>query len=288
MRDLSKDWGATTPPGATKDTTVDVTRIATVLLDVDGVLYRGAQALPSSHALLQFLARQGIAYACVTNNSTLTPSQRAAKLHLLGLAFTPEQIITSATVTRQYLAQQFARGTALACIGMDGLHDALFGDSYFVADDQRPQVVVVGQDRALTYAKCRAAARAISAGAGFIGTNPDVTVPTDEGVEPEAGAILAYLQAATGVAPTIIGKPAPTMFEVALALLDADPATTLVVGDRLDTDVVGAHAAGLASALVLTGVTRVHELGRGGIQPDLIVPDLTALLAVLREHSRRN
>jgi 4-nitrophenyl phosphatase len=258
---------------------LDLHRFRAVLLDMDGVLYRGQQPLPGVNALLALFERRGIAYACVTNNSTLTPAQYEAKLAAMGIRIPAAHVITSSVATRRYLEGQLPRGTPAYYIGMEGLREALFGDGYFVLDEQQPQVVVVGLDFEATYAKFRTAGLAIRAGARFIGTNPDVTLPTEAGLVPGAGSFLALLRAATDTEPFVIGKPAPTMFRTAIAMLGAAPQHTLVVGDRLDTDIAGAQAAGLAAALVLSGVTTPAMLEHSLLQPDAVYAGLPELVA---------
>lgn len=261
---------------------LDLCAFNAALLDMDGTLYRGQTALAGVRELLAFFDEQQIAYACVTNNSTLTPEQYEAKLAKMGLQVSAARVITSSVATRRYLEERAPRGTRTYAIGMRGLHEALFGDGYFVLDEQRPEYVVVGLDSEATYAKFRIATLAIRAGAAFIGTNPDLTLPTEEGLLPGAGALLALLRASTGMEPTVIGKPGPTMLHAAVQLLGADPARTLVIGDRLDTDIAGGRAAGLATALVLTGVSTAAEAKTTPHTPDLIYADAPDLLAAWR------
>jgi 4-nitrophenyl phosphatase len=250
-----------------------------VLLDMDGVLYRGQLPLPGVNDMLALFARRAIAYACVTNNSTLTPAQYEAKLAAMGIAIPAAQVITSSVATRRYLEGIEPRGTPAYYIGMEGLREALFGDGYFIYDEQHPQVVVSGLDSGATYAKLKIAALAIRAGARFVGTNPDLTLPTEEGLVPGAGSIQALLTAATDVTPLVIGKPEPTMLHAAIEILHADPQRTLVIGDRLDTDIAGAAAAGLASALVLTGVSTMADLKHSALQPDGVYAGLPEIVA---------
>jgi 4-nitrophenyl phosphatase len=257
----------------------DLNHFNAALLDMDGVLYRGHEPLPGVNELLALFARRNIAYACVTNNAMLTPEQYEAKLAAMGIAIPAANVITSPIATRRYLETQTPRGTPAYYVGMDGLHEALFGDGYFVLEEQRPHFVVVGLDMGATYAKLATAALAIRAGARFIGTNGDTTLPTERGLLPGAGSLLALLHAATDVEPFVIGKPAPTMLHAATDMLGADPRRTLVIGDRLDTDIAGAHAAGLASALVFTGVTTPEILKQSAIQPDAVYADLPAMVA---------
>jgi len=257
----------------------DLTHFTAALLDMDGVLYRGHEPLPGVNELLALFARRNIAYACVTNNAMLTPEQYEAKLAAMGIAIQAARVVTSPVATRRYLETQAPRGTPAYYVGMDGLREALFGDGYFVLEEQRPRFVVVGLDMEATYAKLTTAALAIRAGARFIGTNGDTTLPTERGLLPGAGSLLALLHAATDIEPFVIGKPAPTMLHAATDMLGADPRRTLVIGDRLDTDIAGAQAAGLASALVLTGVTTPEILEQSPIQPDAVYADLPAMVA---------
>lgn len=257
----------------------DLNHFNAVLLDMDGVLYRGQAPLPGVAGLLALFERRGIAYACVTNNSTLTPEQYEAKLRAMGIRIPAARVITSSIATRRYLESQAPRGTPIYYIGMDGLREALLGDGYFALDERRPQYVVVGLDFEASYAKFRAAGLAIRAGARFIGTNPDTTLPTEDGIVPGAGSFLALLRAATEVEPFVIGKPAPTMLLSAIAILGVEAQRTLVVGDRLDTDIAGAQAANLASALVLTGVTTSESLERSALKPDAVYAGLPELVA---------
>lgn len=249
-----------------------------VLFDMDGVLYRGKQKLAGVNALLAHFAARGVQYACVTNNATMTPAQFSAKLAAMDITMPEELIVTSPIVTRRYLESQAPRGTTVYAVGMAGLREALFGDGYFVERSDHAEYVVVGMDFEVTYRQLRTACLLIRAGARFVGTNPDKTFPAEDGIVPGCGSLLALLETATEVQPFVVGKPGPTMMEVAIAMLGADPTTTLTVGDRLDTDIAGAHAAGLASALVLTGVTTTAELETSPIQPDLVFHDLPELL----------
>lgn len=245
---------------------------------MDGVLYRGRTALPGVRELLAFLQQRGVAYACITNNASMTPAQYEEKLAAMGIDIPGTLVMTSAMVTNHYLRAHYPRGTTVYVVGMRGLLELLFGDGYFVADERAPQLVVQGADFELTYDKLRRACLAIRAGARYIATNPDRTFPTEEGLIPGAGAVMAALMAATDVEPFVIGKPQATMFQVALEMLDGTAETTLVIGDRLDTDIAGAHNAELPSALVLTGVSSRSELAASPYQPSLVFEGLPELL----------
>ncbi len=262
---------------------LDLAPFNTILLDMDGVIYRGPQPLPGVNDLLALCAARGIGYACVTNNSTMTPQQYEAKLAGMGIAIPAARIITSSVATRRFLEREFGRGTPAFYIGMYGLREALFADGYFVYDEQLPRVVVSGLDTELTYQKLKLATLAIRAGARYVATNPDRTLPVEEGLVPGAGSIIALLRTATDVEPTVIGKPGAAMFQTAIDILGADPRRTLTVGDRLDTDVAGARGAGLAAGLVLTGVSTPELLAQSEIQPDRVFAGLPELVAALEQ-----
>jgi 4-nitrophenyl phosphatase len=261
---------------------LDLNRFTALLLDMDGVLYRGNLPLPGVNELLALCSERGIAYACVTNNATMTPAQYEIKLAGMGIQIPAGRIITSPIATRRYLEGEAPRGTGIYCVGMAGLREALFGDGYYQEDDERPAYVVVGMDFEVCYLQLRRACLHIRAGARFIGTNPDTTFPAEDGIVPGCGALLALLEKGAETAPFVIGKPGATMFHAAVALLGADPAHTLTVGDRLDTDIAGSVAAGLASALVLTGVTSREHLERSPVAPDAVFTDLPELAAAWR------
>jgi 4-nitrophenyl phosphatase len=250
-----------------------------VLFDMDGVLYRGKTILPAVSEMLAFLNEHDLPYACITNNSSMSPAQYEAKLAAMGIAMPAERVFTSATVTGSYLRERCAQGTTAFIIGGTGLHEALFADGYFVETAQQPHLVVQGADFNLTYEKLRLACLAIRQGARYIATNPDRTFPSEEGLVPGAGAITAALEAATDITPLVVGKPESTIFITAASMLGVNPLQTLVVGDRLDTDIAGAANAGMASVLVLTGVSLEAEARSSDPAPDLICADLAELLS---------
>lgn len=261
---------------------INFERVRGVLFDMDGVLYRNQRALPGAPELLAWLEQRGIPYACITNNASQLPGQYAARLRTMGILISPERILTSALVANAYLRGSAPAGTPVFAIGMDGLQHLLFGDGYFVREEDSPQYVVVGADFEVSYAKLRTACFAIRKGATFIGTNPDVTFPTEQGLAPGVGAILAALQACTGVAPLILGKPLPAIFQAGMALLGSSPATTLMVGDSVLTDVPGAVELGMPTAMVLSGVTSRAELEASPVQPDATYANLAELFEAWR------
>lgn len=262
---------------------LDFSSYAAVVFDMDGVLYRGKQRLAGVVELLRFLDERSITYICATNNSTLTPEQYQAKLAVMDIVMPATRVMTSSVATRRYLEQQAARGARVGYIGMEGLRVALFEDGYFLNDQVAPDYYVVGMNFEVTYADFRVACKAIRAGSIFIGTNPDTTFPAEDGIVPGTGSLLALLSAASETTPFVIGKPQPAMFQAAIQVLGVSPERTLTIGDRLDTDIAGAINAGLASALVLTGVTNVAALEASAIKPDAVFADLPALLAAWRQ-----
>jgi 4-nitrophenyl phosphatase len=248
-----------------------------LLADLDGVLYRGNAPLTGAAEFVRWLQQRRVGYLFITNNSTRTPQQYVEKLARMGLAAGPEQILTSSLATRAYLESRAPRGTTVYLIGQRGLEEALLGDGYFVLDEKLPAYVVVGLDTHLTYDKLRRATLLIRGGARFIGTNPDRTFPGPEGITPGCGSILAALEAASDVHPTVIGKPERWLMEEGIRRLGADPVHTAIVGDRLDTDIAGGKHLGLTTLMVLTGVHGPADLETSPVQPDAVFADLVEL-----------
>jgi 4-nitrophenyl phosphatase len=253
-------------------------RVRALLIDLDGVLYRGVTAIPDAAAFIAWLRHNGLAFRLVTNNATLTPRQYVEKLAGMGIDVHPEEIFTSALAAALYLRREGAEGATAYAIGEAGLLEALAGIGIRIGEDH-PDWVVVGLDRTLTYEKLAIAALAIAGGARFVGTNPDTSLPTERGLMPGAGAIQAALVATTGLQPTVIGKPQPLMLQLALENLGCSIEETVMLGDRLNTDIQGAAAIGMRSILVLTGVSTRGELATSPVQPDLVVNTLTDLMA---------
>ena len=255
----------------------ELTQLRSLIIDMDGVLYRLNTPVAGAAEFLQFLRRSGRRFLLVTNNSTLTVAQYVAKLAGMGIAAGEDDILTSAEATAQYLASVAPPGTRVYVIGEHGIRVALEKRGFVLADDTDVAYVVAALDRQLTYDKLKTAALAIRAGARFIGTNPDRTLPTEAGLIPGARAIQAALEVATGTPPLIIGKPEPAMLQLALQKLRAEPETTAIIGDGLETDIPGGHRLGLTTILVLTGVTTPEQLARSALQPDLVYPDIATL-----------
>nr|WP_290665305.1 HAD-IIA family hydrolase [Ardenticatena sp.] len=255
------------------------------LLDMDGVLYRGNTVRPGAREWIAYLHEHDIPYLCVTNNATRTAAEYEAKLAQLGIPIPAERILGSAETTAAWLQRQAPESTVYA-IGTEGLHSELRRHGLHVLDNTRPEevnVVVVGLDPTLTYEKLKIATLAINTGATFIGTNPDATYPSEEGLAPGCGAILAAVERATGQRPIIIGKPEPIIFREALHRLGLQPEEVAMVGDRLDTDIEGGHRMGMTTILILGGVTSEEELEITPILPDYVFADLGELLRAVQE-----
>lgn len=253
-----------------------------LILDMDGVLWEDTLPIGDLPAIFHAIRERGMRVVLATNNATKTVDEYLEKLAGLGVALEPRQIVTSANATAEVMAKDLPGGGPVFVIGENGLVEALrecgFAPLVAPEDETRPRAVVAGIDRAVSYGKLRRATLHIRSGIPFYGTNPDKTFPTPAGLVPGAGAILAALQAATDVVPLIIGKPSPLMMEISLARLGLAAAEVLVVGDRLETDIAAGQAAGIRTALVLSGVSTAAQAAGWTPTPDLIAPSLGALI----------
>ncbi|NLT72928.1 MAG: HAD-IIA family hydrolase [Chloroflexi bacterium] len=261
---------------------VNIGSIRNLLVDMDGVLYRGHTALPGAADLIAYLQERKFGYLLVTNNSTLTQAQFVARLAGMGMSVPEDRILTSGVATAAYLARRAAPGARVYVVGEQALVDELVKRG-FVMGGRDSDYVVAGWDKYLTYDKLATATLAIRDGAQFIGTNPDKTYPLERDIVPGAGSIQAAITAATDVEPLIIGKPGTPGLLQALELLGGRPEDTAILGDRLDTDIVGGQQAGIHTILVLTGISTREEALACGQPPDLIYSNLPALLADWRD-----
>jgi 4-nitrophenyl phosphatase len=250
-----------------------------LIVDMDGVLWRGDEPVPGIVGFFDLLRARGIAFVLATNNASKTVAEYQDKLAGFGVAVRPEEILTSSQATAAHLADLLPGGARVYAIGEAGLREALAEHGHILLSDEAEEAdcVAVGWDRGLTWAKLRCACLLIRRGARFVGTNPDRTYPTPDGLVPGNGATLAALEAATGVAPLIVGKPEPLLYEQALKRLGTPRTETAALGDRLDTDIAGARRAGLPAILVLSGVTTADELAASPLQPDEVYADISAL-----------
>ncbi len=260
----------------------DINRIKALIFDLDGVLWRGQNPLPGVADIFRFLRQQSLPFVLATNNSTALPEKIQERMREMSVTVSLSEIVTSAQTTAIYLQQRFPAKTIIYSLGEIGLRTAILNAGFLLTDTANgAKAVVVGMDRTLTWKKLTEAALAIQAGAAFISTNADTSFPLERGLAPGAGANLAALQATTGVAPINIGKPESYMFLQALKQLMVRAEEILVLGDRLETDILGAQRCNMATGLVLTGVTNREMLNHSQWHPDLVFDDLPHVLRAL-------
>ncbi len=260
---------------------MNLSSISAIVSDMDGVLWRGDDPLPGLHAFFAMLRRRNLPFVLATNNSSKTRQDYVHKLAAMGVPHVPATcIVTSGTATASWLKRHHPPGTRVHVFGGDGLRVELDAAGFCVANED-VAVVVAGLNRDMCYADLHLASHLIRQGAQFIGTNPDTTFPAANGIAPGAGSLLAALQAASGVEPLVIGKPHAPMFEAALELLGSQPAQTLMIGDRINTDILGAARAGMRTALVMTGISTQAELDSSPLQPDIVCASLSVLVSSL-------
>jgi 4-nitrophenyl phosphatase len=252
--------------------------VRAVICDMDGVLWRGDQPLPGLQSFFDLLAARGIRYTLITNNSSRTPEQYVAKLSGFGVQTDKSHVLNSALAAADYLAGVAEPGALVYPVGGDGVLQALQDRGFRLSSGDDADYVVVGWDPEFTWERMVRAALLIRRGASFIGTNPDRTFPSEEGLVPGAGAQLAMLEAATDVRPVIAGKPEPVLYRQALARMNVDAAETLVLGDRLNTDILGGVRLGMRGALMLSGIHGREDLANSSVRPDLVFEDLAALV----------
>ena len=239
--------------------------IKNYLTDMDGVILRGTTLIPGAAEFIQRLRMKDIPFLILTNNSQYTQRDLQVRLAFMGLEVPAEAIFTSALATAQFLHDQRPGGRAFA-IGESGLTTALH-DIGYVLTDQEPEYVVLGETTSYSFDRISRAIRFVMAGARFIATNPDTMGPGEGGIVPATGAVAALISAATGVKPYYIGKPNPLMMRTALRTLNAHSEDSVMIGDRMDTDMVSGIESGLRTILVLTGVTSREQVERFPYRP---------------------
>jgi len=249
--------------------------VLTCLMDMDGVLVREEEMIPGADRFLASLESRGCRYRVLTNNSIYSARDLSARLTATGLQVPPSAIWTSALATAQFVSQQRPGGSAFA-IGEAGLTSALHDVGYTLTE-RHPDYVVLGETRTYSFEQITRGIRLVEAGARFLATNPDPTGPSPHGPIPATGAVAALITHATGVAPYFIGKPNPLMMRSALRSLEAHSQTSIMIGDRMDTDIVAGLEAGLRTVLVLTGVTQASMVSRFPYVPTRIVHSVADL-----------
>lgn len=245
------------------------------VIDMDGVLVRGRTLIPGADEFIQRLIDAQRPFLVLTNNPLYTPRDLAHRLQSVGLHIDDKNIFTSAIATARFLQSQRPNGTAYV-IGESGLTEAIHQVGY-VLTDHDPDYVVLGENNHYNYEMLTKAVRLIASGAQFIATNPDVSGPAEGGIVPACGATAALIQAATGKAPFFVGKPNPLMMRTALNYLGVHSQDTVMIGDRMDTDVIAGIESGLETILVLTGVTRREEVEKFPYRPTWIAESVAEI-----------
>ncbi len=245
------------------------------LIDMDGVIYRGKQLIPGAERFIAGLRERETPFVFLTNNSQRTRRDVATRLARMGIQVDEEHIFTCAMATARFLAAQKPGGTAFV-IGEGGLLHALHRNGYSIVDDD-PDYVVVGEGRTFNMEIVEAAVRMILRGSKLIATNIDPNCPTSQGLRPGCGAIVAMLETATGLKAFSVGKPSPVMMRAARKELGLATAETIMIGDTMETDILGGVSLGYRTCLVLSGGTQREDLNRYAYRPDLVVDSIADL-----------
>ncbi len=245
------------------------------LIDMDGVLVSGQKLIPGASDFIHALQDNDLGYLVLTNNSIYTPPDLSHRLHMMGLDIPGEKIFTSAMATAQFLDSQHPQGKAFV-IGESGLTDAIYSIGY-VTTDIIPDYVVLGETLSYNMVSITRAVQLVAEGARFIATNPDPSGPSESGIVPATGALAALIEKATGVHPMFIGKPNPFMMRAALNFLGAHTENTVMIGDRMETDIIAGVESGLETILVLTGIASRDDLSRYPYRPSHVVESLSEI-----------
>jgi len=251
------------------------------VIDMDGVIYHGHRLIPGAQEFVARLQSGGHKFLFLTNNSQWTPRDLRHRLENLGITVEETAFHTSALATAEFLRLQRPGGTAYV-IGGAGLTNALY-DAGYTLTERDPDYVVVGDTRSYDYEKIERAARLILGGARFIATNLDLTGPSEEGIQPACGALVAPIELPSGKQPYFVGKPNPLMMRSALNAVEAHSETTVMVGDRMDTDVIAGIEAGLRTVLVLSGSTRREDIARFPYGPTRVVETIADVVPLVAE-----
>jgi NagD protein len=245
------------------------------LIDMDGVIYRGGELIPGAEQFIHLLLDQEIPFLFLTNNSQRTRRDVATKLTRMGIPIQEKHVFTCAMATARFLASQKPNGTAYV-IGEGGLLTAMHRNGYSIVD-KSPDYVVVGEGRTLTFEMLENAVQMILGGAKLIATNMDPNCPTSTGTRPGCGAIVSLLETATGIKAFSVGKPSPVMMRAARKELQLAASETIMIGDTMETDILGGAQLGYYTILVLSGSTRREDLDRYGYRPELVVDSVADL-----------
>lgn len=245
------------------------------LIDMDGVIYRGSEMIPGAVEFVDLLRREELPFIFLTNNSQRTPRDIATKLNRMGFRIGPENVFTCAVATARFLAHRQPHGTAYV-LGEGGLLTALHEHGYSVVDHD-PDYVVVGESRTVTFEMVERATNLVLGGAKLIATNMDPSCPTQEGTRPGCGALVSMIEKATGVEAFSVGKPSPIMMRDARKALNLRSGQTTMIGDTMETDILGGVQMGYRTVLVLSGGTSSEAFQRYAYAPDIVVDSIADL-----------
>ena len=255
--------------------------IKALILDMDGVIWKSDAPIGDLPAIFKRIRERGLKFVFATNNGTKTPEEYQKRLADLGVEIDKEQVVTSAMGVAFMLSKKFPKGAKIFVIGENGIRVALENDGFEVLSVEnapQAQVFVMGIDRDVNFQKVMEATLLVRTGIPFYATNTDKTFPTPRGEIPGAGAWLSVIITATSVEPIVAGKPFPYLMELSLEKLGTSKAETLVVGDRLETDIAAGQSVGCPTALVLSGVSTKAQADQWKPGIDLIADDLAALV----------
>jgi NagD protein len=258
----------------------DLQRKGAFISDMDGVVYHGSRLLPGAKEFVEFLEERELPYLFLTNSSERTPQELSAKLRRLGIEVAPHHFHTSAIATADFLAAQ-KPGCTVYVIGEAGLVNALY-EKNITMDDDSPDYVVVGETRNYNIERLEKALWLLQKGARLIGTNPDLTGPTEKGIVPATGSLIAPLELASGKKAYFVGKPNAMMMRRAVKRLNVMSRNTVIIGDRMDTDIVAGIESEVDTVLVLSGVTAPQDIDTFAYRPTFIMKGLDEVVQVLR------
>ncbi len=258
---------------------VDIKKLQCFLLDMDGTIYLGNSLLPGAKEFIEFMEKSGRKFLFFTNNPTKDAEQYQDKLNRLGIHVSKEHILTSGMATVEFLKRNTSYKNLLT-VAPPSFENELVRAGFNLVQDN-PDAVLISFDISLTYEKLRRATYWLLKGVPYIATNPDLVCPTENGPIPDCGSIARLLHAVTNREPRYIGKPNPEMIEMALKILNMQPQSTAMVGDRLYTDMEMAYRAGVTSILVLSGETTLEQLNLSEKKPDFVFPSVKELHSAL-------
>jgi NagD protein len=247
------------------------------ICDMDGVIYHGNRLLPGAQEFVDWLKAGGKSFLFLTNSSAKTPRELQEKLARLGIKVEEEHFYTSALATAAFISHQCPGGSAFV-IGEAGITNALYNAGISM-NDVNPDYVVVSESSNYTYERIAQAITLVRNGAKLIGTNPDISGPAELGIVPATGALLAPIELVSGIKAYFIGKPNPLMMRNALKKLNCRREETVIIGDRMDTDILAGIESEIATVLVLSGVTTIEDVGRFAYHPDYIVKGVGEICA---------